>query len=60
MPKQLATAKLKRSNVISRSCNGILVAKWKDKRDIYVMSTKHTKIERVEVEKIGGKIIIAL
>ncbi|KAK2578546.1 hypothetical protein KPH14_012575 [Odynerus spinipes] len=27
MPKQLAAAKLKRSNVISRSCNGILVAK---------------------------------
>nr|XP_033335544.1 piggyBac transposable element-derived protein 4-like [Megalopta genalis] len=51
MPKELAAAKLKRSDVISRSCNGILVAKWKDKKDIYVMSTKHTKIEMVEVEK---------
>lgn len=34
MPKELAAAKLKRSDVISRLSNGILVAKWKDKKDI--------------------------
>lgn len=51
MPKELAAAKLKQSDVILRSCNGILVAKWKDKKDIYLMSTKHKKIEMIEVEK---------
>nr|XP_003706754.1 PREDICTED: piggyBac transposable element-derived protein 4-like [Megachile rotundata] len=51
MPKELAAEKLKRSDVISRSSNGILVARWKDKKDIYVMSTKHSKVEMKEVEK---------
>lgn len=41
MLKELATAKLKRSEVISKSCNGILTAKWKDEEDIYLLSTKH-------------------
>lgn len=51
MPKELATIKLKKSEAISRSCKGILVAKWKDKKDIYLLSTKHKKIEMLEVEK---------
>ncbi|CAK9832752.1 PiggyBac transposable element-derived protein 4 [Anthophora retusa] len=51
MPKDLATIKLKRTEAISRSCNGILAAKWKDKKDIYLLSIKHKKIEMIEVEK---------
>lgn len=60
MPKELAAAKLKRSDVISRLCNGTLIAKWKDKKDIYLMFTKHTKIEMMKVEKKRRKIITAL
>lgn len=55
MPKDLATIKLKKSEAISRSCKGILAAKWKDKKDIYLLSTKHKKIEMMEVEKKRSK-----
>ncbi|OAD57925.1 RNA-directed DNA polymerase from mobile element jockey, partial [Eufriesea mexicana] len=51
MPKELATIKLKKSEAISRSLSRILPAKWKVKNDIYLLSTKHEKIEVMEVEK---------
>lgn len=51
MPKELATIKLRKSEAISRSCKGILAVKWKDKKDIYLLSSKHKKMKMINVEK---------
>ncbi|XP_071054995.1 uncharacterized protein [Onthophagus taurus] len=45
MPKDLCNIKLKRGEYAIRSCNGILAIKWKDKRDVYIMTTKHETVE---------------
>lgn len=45
MPKDLCNVKLKRGEYAIRSCNRILAIKWKDKRDVYIMSTKHETVE---------------
>nr|XP_022921145.1 piggyBac transposable element-derived protein 4-like [Onthophagus taurus] len=45
MPKDLCNIKLKRGEYAIRSCNGILAIKWKDKRDLYIMATKHETVE---------------
>lgn len=43
IPKEVTTAKLKRGEHIAReSDDGITVMKWKDKRDVLVLSTKHS------------------
>lgn len=43
LPKEVVNAKLKRGQHIAReSTDGITVLKWKDKRDVLVLSTKHT------------------
>lgn len=49
LPKNIITAKLKRGEHIAmESLDGITFLKWKDKRDVYVLSTKHTdKFRRV-------------
>lgn len=42
-PKAVVTAKLRRGEVIAQeNRNGITVMKWKDKRDVLVLSTKHS------------------
>lgn len=51
MPKDLATKNHKRSQAISGSYKRILVAKWKNMKDIYLLYTKHKKIEMMKVEK---------
>lgn len=51
MPKDLATKNLKRSQAISGSYKRILVEKWKNMKDIYLLYTKHKKIEMMKVEK---------
>lgn len=45
MPKDLCNVKLKRGEYAIRSCNRILAIKWKDKRDVYIMTTKHETVE---------------
>ena len=35
-------AKLKKGDVVSRSRDGIIVSKWKDKRDALMISNMHT------------------
>jgi len=55
-PKQVVKKKLKKGEVESmRSDSNVLVLKWKDKRDLYMISTKHNS-EMVE-QHIKGKII---
>lgn len=41
MPKDFYKVKLKKGEYIMRSCNGIMALKWKDIRDIYILSSKH-------------------
>ena len=43
MPKDLRTLKLKKGEVISRSCDkGLLALVWRDKKDVRMLSTAHT------------------
>lgn len=51
MPKDFCKVKLKKSEYRMRSCNGILALKWKDKRDVYILSSKHETAEMTEPDK---------
>ncbi|KAL4091617.1 hypothetical protein QTP88_026276 [Uroleucon formosanum] len=52
-PKDVTQKKLKRAEVISmRSFSNILVLKWKDKRDLYMLSTKHNS-EMISIDHCG-------
>lgn len=47
MPGDFVKEKLKKGDFIIRSCNGILALKWKDKRDVHILSTKHESAEMI-------------
>ncbi|CAD1472353.1 unnamed protein product [Heterotrigona itama] len=51
MPRDFVKAKLKKGECRMRSCNGILALKWKDKRDVHIISTKHETAEMTEQNK---------
>lgn len=54
-PKQVITKKLKKGEVIARENDqGIIVLKWKDKRDVLMISTTHDA-EMVEIERKNGQ-----
>ena len=55
MPKELASYKLKKGEVRTLSCKGILALRWHDKKDVYVISTKHSGAEMVDTGKIRRK-----
>lgn len=40
-PKEVTMAKLKRSEIIGRENSSIVISKWKDKREVLMLSTKH-------------------
>jgi len=43
IPKEITTARLKRGEVFGRENeSGIVIMKWRDKRDVLVLSTRHT------------------
>ncbi|XP_046997952.1 piggyBac transposable element-derived protein 4-like [Schistocerca americana] len=50
MPTESLKAKLKKTEYTVRSCNGILALKWKDKRDVYMFSTKHSTAEMIATD----------
>lgn len=53
-PNGVVTAKLKRGKCIGKeNNNGITILKWKDKRDVLVLSTKHS-VEMVNVQTKTG------
>ncbi|CAI6371956.1 unnamed protein product [Macrosiphum euphorbiae] len=55
-PKDVVQKKLKKGEIVSkRSDTNVLILKWKDKRDLYMISTKHTS-EAVE-NVVRGKIV---
>ena len=54
MPKDIQ----KKSESVYRSSNNLLVMRWKDKRDVYILSTKHENAEMVEyTDKQKNKIM---
>lgn len=55
-PQQVIKKKLKKGEVASmRSDSNVLVLKWKDKQDLYMISTKHNS--QIVEQHIKGKII---
>ncbi|XP_069363497.1 piggyBac transposable element-derived protein 4-like [Maniola hyperantus] len=55
LPKDVTNAKLKRGKLAAKSCNDITVCKWKDKRDVLVISNKH-QLQLVNVRNRNGKV----
>lgn len=59
MPKELRTLKLKKGETSARSSRGILALKWIDRKDVYMLSTKHSNAQMVDTGKKriqkGGK-----
>ncbi|GBP66763.1 PiggyBac transposable element-derived protein 4 [Eumeta japonica] len=55
LPKDVTNAKLKRGELSAKSCNDITVCKWKDKRDVLVISNKH-QLQLVNVRNRNGKV----
>lgn len=48
--------KLKKREYIYKSCNGLLALRWKDKRDVYMLSIKYKTIELIKVmDKLSKK-----
>ena len=48
MPKELASLKLKKGEAKMLSSHGLLALRWKYKKDVYMLSTKHSNIDLVE------------
>lgn len=40
-PKEITQGKLKRGEIVSRFSNGLIAMRWKDKRDVYMLSNMH-------------------
>lgn len=55
LPVDVTNAKLKRGELAAKVCNDITVCKWKDKRDVLVISNKHN-LQLVRVRNKNGKI----
>ena len=55
MPKKLESYKLKKGEARTVFCRGILSLCWHDKKDVFIMSTKHSKVEMVDAGKINRK-----
>ena len=53
-PKECTKAKLKQGDVISRSREGVVVAKWKDKREVLMISNLHS-LQMIEVTNRRGE-----
>ncbi|GFT23426.1 piggyBac transposable element-derived protein 4 [Nephila pilipes] len=51
MPKLLASLKLEKREVKIVSCRGIMTSKWKDKKDVYILITKHSNADFVDTGK---------
>lgn len=59
MPKELTDLKLKKGETATRSSRGILALKWSDRKDVYLLSTKHVNEQMTDTGKKrirkGGK-----
>lgn len=48
MPQDMQKHILKKGEFVWRCCNNLIALRWKDKRDVYMLSTKHKTVEMVE------------
>lgn len=55
MPKVLSSLILKKGEVQTRSSRGLLALRWRDKKDIFMLSTKHLNANMVDTGKIRSK-----
>lgn len=53
IPQTILSTELQKGDIIGKERNGIVIFKWKDKRDVLVLSTKHTD-EIVDVPGMDG------
>lgn len=53
IPKEVVSAKLKKGEIVGREKDGVVIFKWKDKRDVLMLTTKHT-LEMIEVPGKAG------
>lgn len=51
MPKELTELKLKKGEIAARSSRGILALKWSDRKDVYLLSTKHANAQMTDTGK---------
>ena len=57
LPKDLIQKKLGKGEIAARRHDALLVLKWRDKRDVLVLSSKHTPaIQDVLVRVPGGRV----
>lgn len=60
MPKELEKLKLRKGQTAIRSSRGILALKWSDRKDVYLLSTKHANEQMTDTGKKktrkGGKL----
>ncbi|XP_050528048.1 piggyBac transposable element-derived protein 4-like [Daktulosphaira vitifoliae] len=56
-PKDVVNKKLKKGEVFAKQCNkGITVLKWKDKRDVLMISTQHSDSQATILNKRGKEV----
>lgn len=46
MPKVFSSMKLKKEEVKTLSSHGLLALKWRDKKDVHILSTKHSNADK--------------
>lgn len=57
-PREVVDKKLKKGEVIAKQCNkGITVLKWKDKREVLMISRKHSDAQSTIINKRGKEVI---
>lgn len=56
-PKDVVNKKLKKGEVIAKKCTkGITILKWKDKRDVLMISTEHSDSQATILNKRGKEV----
>ncbi|XP_043501587.1 piggyBac transposable element-derived protein 4-like [Polistes fuscatus] len=51
MPKVFSSMKLKKGKVKTLSTHGLLTLKWRDKKDVHILSTKHSSANLINTSK---------
>ncbi|XP_014487785.1 PREDICTED: piggyBac transposable element-derived protein 4-like isoform X3 [Dinoponera quadriceps] len=51
MPKVFSSMKLKKGEVKTLSSHGLLALKWRDKKDVHILSTKHSNADLINTGK---------
>lgn len=53
LPKVVTSAKLRKGEIVGREKDGVVIFKWKDKRDVLMLTTKHN-LDMIEVPGRAG------